>query len=62
MTSMGPRQPDDVRARAIEAEREIYGARAREDHISPLGFAALGLAGALGAFAFWLFVAIVFTF
>lgn len=62
MNSLSPRSPDDVRARAIEAEREIYGARAREEHIGPLGFAALGLAGALGALAFWLFVAIVFTF
>jgi len=62
MSSLSPRQPDDVRARAIEAEREIYGARAREDHIGPLGFALLGLGGALGAFAFWLFAAILFTF
>lgn len=62
MSAMTPRNPQDVRARAIEAEREIYGARAREEHIGPLGFALLGLGGALGAFAFWLFVAIVFTF
>lgn len=62
MSALSPRQPDDVRARAIEAEREIYRARQGEDQIGPLGFAILGLGGALGAFAFWLFVAILFTF
>lgn len=62
MTSLSPRQPDDVRARAIEAEREIYRAREGEDRLGPVGVALVGLGGVLGAFAFWLFVAIVFTF
>lgn len=59
MTSLSPRQPDDVRARAIRAEAMES---VKEDAMSWLQFGACFVAGIVGTVFFWLMVALAFTF